>query len=197
MDSKLTSLSKQLSENQYEAFSKESMEWLKRKTANIQKNAPAYSKQILKERDRHVRKNQLWRGEVCFFLYDPKYADSLPYYDIFPLVIVLDKYNDGILGLNLHYLPVPMRAAFMDKLMKYKVDSPDRLKVTYDILSGTSKYKQFIPCIKRYLDKQMGSNYLKVEENEWETALFLPVQQFKKSNSAKVWKDSIHKIQGI
>jgi hypothetical protein len=36
-----------------------------------------------------------------------------------PMVLVLDRYNDGFLGLNLHYLPFQYRIAFLGKLMKF------------------------------------------------------------------------------
>ena len=42
------------------------------------------------------------------FVYDPKYKKTLPYYDTFPLVLPLERYSDGFLGLNFHYLPIPL-----------------------------------------------------------------------------------------
>ena len=50
------------------------------------------------------------------FVYDPKYKKTLPYYDTFPLVLPLERYNDGFLGLNFHYLPIPLRVRLLDKI---------------------------------------------------------------------------------
>ncbi len=198
MESKLTKLSKELNQKDYAFLSKKSMDWINLKIKSSKVPGAKIASSIARESERHHRQNELLVGDICFFYYDPKYADDLPYYDIFPLTIILEKKNDGILGLNLHYLPIVVRAAFMDKLMKfsYGENEKERIKVTYDILSATTKYKEFRPCIKRYLTKQMKSNFLKVNPDEWETALFLPVQQFQKASQQKVWKESLISIQG-
>jgi len=137
-------------------------------------------------------------GKLYFFYYDPKLANKLPYYDTFPLVIILEKYTDGFLGLNLHYLPVMLRASFMDMLMDYAEDSPrndqERLRVTYNILKNTRSLKAFKPCIKRYLVTNMGSRPLLVTPDEWEVACFLPVEQFRKKPATVVQEESVRKI---
>jgi hypothetical protein len=119
------------------------------------------------------------------------------------LVLVLKRYDDGFLGLNLHYLPPLLRATFLDRLLNFAVlneeDDPERIRITYSILSASKRYKAFEPCLKRYLYNQMGSRLLKVEPEEWETALFLPVERFRGDKKMvmknKVFKDSIQKIR--
>ena len=56
-------------------------------------------------------------GDMIMFLYQPKTKDKLPYWDRFPLVVLIDKYPDGYLGLNLHYLPPRQRAILLKRLM--------------------------------------------------------------------------------
>ena len=48
-------------------------------------------------------------GKLNMFIYDPKWKKKLPYYDTFPLVLPLETYPDGFLGINMHYLPIPLR----------------------------------------------------------------------------------------
>jgi hypothetical protein len=55
---------------------------------------------------------------MYFFIYDRKGKNELDYYDRFPLIIPLESYSDGFLGLNIHYLPMRYRIAFMRKLMQ-------------------------------------------------------------------------------
>ena len=55
-------------------------------------------------------------GILNMFVYDPKLKDKLPYYDTFPLVLPIEEYNNGFLGINLHYLSVPMRIRLLDRL---------------------------------------------------------------------------------
>ena len=55
-------------------------------------------------------------GKMYFFHYSPKLKDKLPYYDSFPLVIIIEMYGDGFLGLNLHYLPLKMRMNLLGRV---------------------------------------------------------------------------------
>jgi hypothetical protein len=123
----------------------------------------------------------------------------LPYYDRFPLVLALEKYPDGFLGLNLHYLPIKYRVAFLDKLMDYAIlndeNEPKRIRITYDILNASKRFKAFRPCIKRYLNSHIKSKIITVQPDEWEVAVFLPTQLFKGAKPAEVWKESIQEIR--
>ena len=44
------------------------------------------------------------------FVYAPKFAKKLPYYDTFPLIMYLKPAKGGFYGLNFHYLPYALRA---------------------------------------------------------------------------------------
>ena len=103
MASKLTQLAQQKSQAELQTMSRDSLQWLTKKIANI--NSPsAIASGMSSEKFRKT--NQFRLGGLYFFYYDPKTKDSLPYYDTFPLVLALERYNDGFLGLNLHYLPL-------------------------------------------------------------------------------------------
>ena len=62
-------------------------------------------------------------GNLNMFFYDPKFKKTLPYYDRFPLVLPIERYSDGFLGINLHYLPIPLRIRLLDELMDYSTDT--------------------------------------------------------------------------
>lgn len=137
-------------------------------------------------------------GKMFFFQYDPKWKKKLPYYDTFPLVIPISILDDGILGLNLHYLPYIERATLFEKLLDFATDkrlnSKTRLEVTYGMLKGVAKYMEHTPCIKRYLNNHIVSKILKMDAPYWKIALYLPVENFKKQPKTTVWKKSMAKI---
>ena len=196
MASKLTQLAQQKSQAELQTMSRDSLQWLTKKIANI--NSPsAIASGMSSEKFRKT--NQFRLGGLYFFYYDPKTKDSLPYYDTFPLVLALERYNDGFLGLNLHYLPLRYRLAFLTKLLDFASydDKNDiqRLRVTYDILSASKRLKEFKPCIKKYLTGHIQSHLLTVQPDEWDVAAFLPVQQFKKATANKVWQESVENIR--
>ena len=117
-------------------------------------------------------------GALNMFIYDPKLKNKLPYYDTFPLVLPLEKYRDGFLGINFHYLPYALRARLLSRL------DPD---ANYSALKNVRLVK---PTLKRYLNSNVRSRFRKLEEEDFMTAIMLPVQRFKKSSASKVWSDS-------
>jgi len=145
-------------------------------------------------RDNRNKRNKSMLGRMYFYYYDPKTKDTLPYYDRFPLVIPIQRYQDGFLGLNLHYLPIQLRLVFLDRLYDFltndNFDEKTRFRMTYSLLSNVGKYKQFKPCLKRYLASHLRSQFIEVPADQWELAIFLPVEQFVGASKNKIHKDS-------
>ncbi len=133
-------------------------------------------------------------GKMYFYSYNPKWKDKLPWYDTFPLVFPIEKYNNGFLGLNFHYLSPKDRAILMDQLKAFATnklyDETTRLKLRYNMLEGFTKIKRARPTVHRYLLSKIRSKFVLVNADEWEVALFLPVERFKKANKKKVWAHS-------
>ena len=196
MESILTTLTEQHSAANLQRLTRQSMAWFTKKITEL-KNPISMVRGIVKEKTRYVR--TFVKGKLYFFLYDPKTKEELPYYDKFPLVLVLEKYDDGFLGLNLHYLPIKYRILFLRKLMQFAIlddeDDIKRMRVTYDILNASRRFREFKPCIKRYLFPHIKSRILAVQPNEWETAMYLPVHQFKGEKPQKIWKESMEEIR--
>ena len=149
-------------------------------------------KTILSRSENLVSKSVL--GKMYFYSYDPKWKNELPWYDTFPLVFPIEKYTDGFLGLNFHYLPPKHRAILMDQLKMFannkKYDETTKLKLTYNMLKGFTKIKRARPTVHRYLSSKVKSQYVLVNADEWEVALFLPVERFRKASKKKVWAHS-------
>ena len=133
-------------------------------------------------------------GRMYFFMYNPKHKATLPYYDLFPLVLPIQKFSDGFLGINFHYLYPKDRAILLDELKVFVNDrtltDTARIRVSYDMLRGFTRFKRAKPCIKRYLTTYMKSQFIPIGTDEWAPALFLPVEQFRKRNKMAVWQES-------
>ena len=130
-------------------------------------------------------------GKLNMFIYDPKLKKKLPYYDTFPLVLPLEDYNDGFLGLNFHYLPIPLRMRLLDRVVDFsnntKFDKSTRLNVSYNALKRVRLIK---PTIKRYLAGKVKSRFRRIDADEFTVATLLPVARFKKGSQAEVYSDS-------
>lgn len=133
-------------------------------------------------------------GDMYMFFYDAKNKDTLPYWDQFPLIIMVERAPGGFYGLNVHYLPLPLRAKFFDALLSTtndnKFDEGTRMRVRYRMIKNVRKLKYFKPCFKHYLTDHIDSRIVKVQPSEWEVAMFLPVQRFKGATATQVWKES-------
>lgn len=196
MASTLTQLTQQKTALEQEFLSRKSVAWLQDQIKDL-KSPIRLAREIAKEKSRQGGQFQM--GGLYQFFYDPLTKGDLPYYDIFPLVIPLKRDAEGFIGLNLHYLPPRYRAVFMDKLMNFAImndnDEPKRLRITYDILTASKNFKEFRPCLKRYLNGHIKSKILTIQPPEWETALFLPTAVFKGAPISKVYAESVAKAQ--
>jgi len=174
-------------------LSRDSREWF-RDTAN--KTTNVTPRQMIQNSKR--LRGSVLVGNMYAFFYDPKMKKELPYYDRFPLVFPIEKAPNGFLGINMHYLPYILRAKLMDALYQLstnqKFDATTRLDLSYQILKGAARFKPFKPTVKRYLTSHIRSRFLYIQPNEWDIALFLPVERFQKASKQQVFKDSKNAI---
>ena len=156
---------------------------------------------------RVLRQGRFEWGRMLTFQYDPKTKDKLPYYDKFPLVFIIDVERNGFLGLNMHYLPPILRARMMDGLWDYvplqegeKLKETDKLQMVqpYRLLQRIRKLRWYKPCIKRYLNNHVQSRFVTVYPEEWNMALFLPMQTktFIGASQNQVWRESRQIVRG-
>jgi hypothetical protein len=156
---------------------KDAVDWMYGKA----RTAAGYRKNIVRNLER--ARDGTVIGKMYFFVYDPKHKRTLPIYDRFPLVFPIERYGDGFLGLNLHYLSQGERSLLLKRLLEYRtaknMTERSRLRLSYDLISSTKKLASLSrPCIKRYLFTQVRSRFVEVTPDEWETAIALPVQNF-------------------
>ena len=157
-----------------------SINWYKKKVADLSNRISAA---------RLMRDNKLKKAptfnKLHFFRYDPKLKATLPYYDTFPLVMPIQSAKGGFLGINFHYLPIPLRMRLLETLDKRG------FRGNYSKLKNIREVK---PTIKHYLRRQFVSGFLELEEDDYAPAIFMPVAQFRKASASQVWRDSRRKI---
>jgi len=133
-------------------------------------------------------------GRMVYYKYQAKYDGKLPYWDKFPLTIVIEETNEHFLSLNLHYLPPKVRGTFLTRLMDVinnaRFNKSTKLKITYGLLKSVSKYRYFQPCLKRYIKKNIRSNIMIIRPSQWHLAIHLPAARFKGATEKQVWTDS-------
>ena len=126
-------------------------------------------------------------GHLFCYYYYPLHHKTLPYYDMFPMIMLLKAEKETFLGINFHYLRPKWRAVLLDR-------------VTAKIGGGLPKWnklrqiRQIAPTIKRYRYDHIMRKVIPIEEDEQEIAIFLPTEKFKKAGKAQVWSASERKF---
>lgn len=166
---------------------KESIRWFQDKARQmfrgrfVMKRNQIMQDDALELRNRPVTRTRGPVGEMYMFFYDPKHKETLPYYDGFPLIIMMGPAKGGFMGLNLHYLPPALRARVLDAVLADNGSIP----------------KRFIePALKHYLFKHVRSRFALVDKPEWEIATFLPAADWNKAGAGAVYRDSRRKARG-
>ena len=172
--------------------SKKSRDWLRTK---IQTMKPTRAS-LMNDMNR-LRENTII-GKMYFYSYDAKTKDKLPYFDRFPLVIPIEEYRNGFLGLNLHYIHPKQRLILLDKLSTYtnndKYDKTTKLRLSYQLLKSAAKVYETQACIKKYLFTNIRSRFLEISADEWDIAALIPAEDFTGASSNKVYADSRKKF---
>jgi len=180
-----------------EMTSPQATSWLRRNLKNIGPINPA---SIIKTSGTESSIVRFKPGSIYLFGYNPKTKEVLPYYDLFPMVLILDYAENGFIGLNFHYLNPMDRQIFFNTLVKYLNDEDfdENPKAYFDLayatLKATKDLKYYKPTIKRYYYKNIVTKVTEVPPLYWKFMLFLPLERFKKEVKENVWKESKRKI---
>ena len=78
----------------------------------------------------------------------------------------------------------------MDLTNNKKYDRTTKMRLTYKLVKGSGKLKFFKPCFKHYLTNNIKSQLLLINPADWEIAIFLPTDSFRKRAAASVWTES-------
>ena len=156
---------------------KKSVAWFKKK---VGESAKGFKPAVLKP------------GKMFTFGYDAKLKAILPYWDKFPLIVVLDTYKNGFLGLNFHYLSPIDRQKFFTKILKFSNQKGDpmdftdkaRFNISWDAVRNI---KHADKMIHKYLYGHVRTSLLEAPPNEWENVIFLPYQKFVGASAKSVW----------
>lgn len=141
---------------------------------------------------------QVKTGEMLLFIYDPKTADALPYYDTVPLVIPFKTVANGFYGLNFHYLPPLLRMKLLSQLLNLTEDKTltetTRLRLQWKLLNNAARFPGVHACVKRYLYTQINSRLMRIHPTDWKKSIMLPIDNFVKASRQKVYSDSRSKM---
>ena len=127
-------------------------------------------------------------GIMNLFYYSPIYESTLPYYDALPLSIPIEKTKNGFVGINFHYLPIPLRIKLFEKMEGF---TQEQRIIGW---RSVSKIKEIKPCVKRYISANIVTKVMPIKDEDMRVAVLLPIQRFKKASAPQVWSESRKKM---
>jgi hypothetical protein len=160
--------------------SKEALQWYKDSISGLYK----------RDQNKFFKKTSLPEmGSMYLFAYDPKYKETLPFYDLYPLVIPIEYSTNSFLGLNLHYLPPLARSAILDRMMvisnNNKYDEKTKVSVSYNMMQKYATNTNFKICVKRYLYGHVRSSFYQINPVDWKKIVVMPLQMWKVNDNKK------------
>ena len=95
------------------------------------------------------------------------------------------------MGLNFHYLSIPMRIKLLNVIQEYanddKYDENTRIRLTWNRIKRNPLVR---PTIKMYLREHVRTPFRRINADEMMVAVLLPVQKFVRATDNKVYADS-------
>lgn len=163
-----------------------------------QKKSNDWFNQVIKQNVYGYKPNKPTIGKLYTYIYDAKHKATLPYWDVYPLIVYLGEStrNKGyIMGLNLHYIPPKARQEFLEELLKYasteRITNKTTLKINW---SNVKSMRGADLMIKTYIPQRIKGGMIEVKPQDWSNVVYLPTQKFvsgpesKPSTVSKIWK---------
>lgn len=131
------------------------------------------------------------RGYIYHYKYQPKYKDTLLFYDRMPLCIFLKPHADGktFYCYNLHFIPMNYREKIF-KEFRYKAGKDGEI-VDESIWVGLETIRRFYPIIlRRYLYTHIqGKVYpIPMRAYDMQNVKLFPSEYFFKMNSDQIFR---------
>lgn len=131
-------------------------------------------------------------GRMYLFVYDAKHKDTLPYWDVNPLIILIGPAEKGFYGINFHYLPIQDRLELLELIVPFQklvsAKNHNQININYKKLLSLSK-KTWKHCFKHYLLNNLNTQMIEIPMEEWMNTITLPLAHFKGASAQQVWRD--------
>jgi len=136
----------------------------------------AHASQTINE---FVSPGKITSGDMLLLQYSAKYADTLPYWDIYPIMILLSMDNKHFWGLNLHYLTSQQRQKVMIVLYAQKMGyGLKSFKPKWQMMKSAIGVNLAKKCIKQYIIGNIEKLSI-ISKDSWSYVAFMPLAKWK------------------
>lgn len=108
-------------------------------------------------------------SNIYYYRYNPKGLGKLPVYDQYPLMLPLDIRGPFCLGINLHWIPTPLRIQFIQVVlaMQEKSINKNMFRLWYNTVKYQPALQFSLMAIRKYYINRCSGAQL-IPNEEWE-----------------------------
>jgi hypothetical protein len=156
-----------------------SAEWFINEIQGI--NASAARRKMLGLKSRQAK--YLVAGRMYLFTYR---AETIPVFDKYPLIFPFSKTGEHFYGINLHYVPIPMRIEIINKLSVFannqSMSANVRLVMQWNMIKALSQSKNLgiENCVKMYRNDRVQSMFSEIPPSSWRHVATLSLEKWTK-----------------
>jgi hypothetical protein len=91
-------------------------------------------------------------SNIYYYRYNPKGLGKLPVFDMYPLMLPLDIRGPLMLGINLHWIPVPLRFQFIQVVlaMQEKSINKNAFRLFYNTVKSQPALSFALMAVRKY-----------------------------------------------
>lgn len=171
---------KDFSTNPKALFEKQIRKDLKTKTTRQEETeAINLVKSMMKKRAVNLKTTHMKFCNMIFYRYMAK--DKTKPFDRTPMILTLSASSTHLLGLNLHWCPVPLRIAFLRQVLNLNLQyirSGKPFVFNYKMAKPLIMRLNLKPIIKLYIIKRMSTKVVHIPPELWLTASKLRAETF-------------------
>jgi hypothetical protein len=188
-----------LTEGQVEKVVKDTFKeaMLEKVTPEAEREAAKLFKTLLQSNLNNFKAGDVTPGNMLFYRYDAKNKEQT--YDKTPLVLVLKRSRGYVLGLNLHWTPVPLRITLLKLILKFNKTNIMKgypIQFTYEMVKPFIMKMGLGPVIRLYIFNRISRRGLVVPVTMWLQAAKLRAESFSGGKSAdQLYQQAIKKYR--
>lgn len=127
--------------------------------------------------------------ELVYYKYQPKGIDTLPYWDIYPLTLIVRFDSNMFYGFNLHYMDYKYRQKIIEAMLMIKSRANTK-RQSYAILAPLVnemvQHRFLVFAYKSYLFDHVRSKFVVVDPRFYERVIYLPIQKFRRTTQDNI-----------
>lgn len=181
-------------------FSVEALKWFQRE---VSKNTKVNGNRLFTDQSNYKKIEGGGAMIGKMYLYKYKAVDT-GIWDALPLVFFfnMSTSNDGyslLHGVNVHYLPLPLRTKFLLELMKLKTSKKKgakaRLRMTWNLIKGVSKSNAYKGAVHTYRVDRIKSQLIEIPMYNWNVVNYLRIAKFQNGNEQDAFNQTSRRIK--